>query len=164
MTFSAKSVYLAGPITGLSYGEAKNGWRAEFAKLLAARAPHIECYSPMRSKEFLSDQQNLECRGVDLDKIEHALSRPLGILTRDGNDVAQRDAVVACFLGAQRVSIGTVWEIGFASAQHPRKPIIVVMEKDNIHDHVFITHSSGYVVETLDEAALITGSLLTPGV
>src|ERR1051326_3631143 len=124
--FSRPGVYLAGPITGLTYGQARHGWRKEFADLLAIRAPHIECWSPMRQKEFLDNQQELECRGDDLQKIEHALARPLGILARDSNDVGNRDAMVACFLGATRVSIGTVWEIGHAAAQVPRKPIVVV--------------------------------------
>lgn len=162
MGYSTKSVYLAGPITGLTYQQAAQTWRKEFANLLHARAPHIECFSPMRAKEFLDNDQSLGCTGVELDKIGHALARPLGILARDSNDVRNRDAIVACFLGAtDRVSIGTVWEIGHARALN--KPIIVVMEPTgNIHDHVFITHSAGYVVDTLDEAALICGTLLTP--
>lgn len=162
MGYSTKSVYLAGPITGLSYGEAARGWREEFSGLMHMRAPHVECFSPMRSKEFLSKEQSLQCKGVELDAIEHALSRPLGILTRDSNDVRSRDVIVACFLGAKIVSIGTVWEIGHAKALN--KPIVVIMEPDgNCHDHIFVTHSAGYRVDTLDEAALIVGSMLTPG-
>lgn len=158
----ARSCYLAGPITGLSYNEARYGWRAAFADMLKKMAPHVECYSPMRQKEFLSQQQNLQCRGEDLDRLDHALSRPLGILARDRNDVKERDVTVACFLGAQRVSIGTVFELGRADAFD--KPVVVVMEKDNPHQHVFITHTAGYVVETLEEAALIVASLLSPDI
>jgi len=39
-----------------------------------------------------------------------------------------------------------VWEIGHAKALN--KPIVMVMEPGNIHDHIFLTHSSGYVVDT----------------
>lgn len=163
MSFQKRSVYLAGPITGLSYGDARHGWRKEFSAILELIAPHIECYSPMRAKEFLSNEQSLQCRGEDLEKIGQALSRPLGILTRDRNDVANRDVTVACFLGAKIVSIGTVWEIG--GAAQLRKPVVVVMEKEgNPHDHIFITHSAGYVVETIEEAAHIVKSILTPGI
>lgn len=156
------SCYLAGPITGLSYGAARHGWREEFFNLLGGYESLIACFSPMRQKEFLKDQQCVSGTAAELDAMEHALARPLGILTRDFNDVTHRDAMVACFLGATRVSIGTVWEIGVAFAS--RKPVVVVMEPSNIHNHVFITHSSGYVVPTLEEAALIISSLLLPGI
>jgi nucleoside 2-deoxyribosyltransferase len=162
---SPKSIYLAGPITGLKYEDARYGWRGDFAKRMAEVAPHIECFSPMRAKEFLDGQQSLQCKGEDLERIGNALSRPLGILTRDANDVSNRDLVVANFLGAERVSIGTVWEIGFAAAQIPRKPLIVIMEAEgNCHDHVFVTHTAGYRVDNLEDAVLIAASILTPGI
>lgn len=160
---SPKSIYLAGPITGLDYAEARYTWRDAFAKRMNELAAHVECYSPMRQKDFLEGQQ---CPGTaqELEQMENALARPHGILTRDFNDVCHRDAMVACFLGAQRVSIGTVWEIGVAFSK--QKPLIVVMEPGhiNVHDHVFITHTAGYVVPTLEEAAFIAASILTPGV
>lgn len=119
-------MYLAGPITGLSYGAAKNGWREQFFNLLGGYHSAIDCFSPMRQKEFLKDAQCVSGSAAELENIEHALARPLGILTRDFNDVTKRDAMVACFLGATRVSIGTVWEIGVAFSH--RKPVVVVME------------------------------------
>ncbi len=161
--FQKRSCYLAGPITGLTYNNARYGWRSSFSTMLGKIAPHIECYSPMRQKEFLSSLQGMQCRGADLDSLEHAISRPLGILGRDRNDVRERDVIVACFLGAEKASIGTVWEIGYACAL--QKPIVVIMEeKNNPHDHVFITHTAHYVVPTLEEAAKITASLLTPDI
>lgn len=227
---SPKSVYLAGPITGLSYGEARHGWREQFAAILKVQSPHIECYSPMRAKEFLSTEQSLKCSGADLEGVKNAISQPRGILTRDANDVASRDVVVANFSGAKIVSIGTVWEMGRAFTLG--KPVILIMENpryitreketktenvsayihsngrealgrylvslghdisgceivsqvarpeygdysvtftiagkkelvQNVHEHIFVTHTAGYRVETLEEAALILGSLLTPGI
>ncbi|MDR5730421.1 MAG: hypothetical protein RB191_23690 [Terriglobia bacterium] len=162
---SSKSIYLAGPITGLEYGEARYSWRKTFAERIGVLAPHIECFSPMRQKEFLSGQQSLQCKASDLESIGNALSRPAGILMRDANDVSNRDLIVACFLGAKIVSIGTVWEIGFSGAQVPRKPLIVIMEDEgNIHDHIFVTNTAGYRVNNLEDAALIAASILTPGI
>lgn len=156
------SCYLAGPITGLSYSAARHGWREEFFRLMGGYASAIDCFSPMRQKEFLKNSQCLMGSADALEKYEYALSRPHGIIARDYNDVTKRDAMVACFLGAERVSIGTVWEIGVAYAH--RKPVVVVMEPHNIHQHAFVTHSSGYVVPTLEEAALIVQSILMAGV
>lgn len=160
---SHKSIYLAGPITGLSYGVARHGWRKTFSDRMKEVAPHVECFSPMRAKEFLDGQQALECSGDDLEKINNALCRPLGILARDSNDVAERDLIVANFLGADRVSIGTVWELGHAAAF--RKKVIVIMEPTgNLHDHIFVTHNYGWRVDNLEEAILIAASVLTPGI
>lgn len=166
--FPTKSIYLAGPITGLSYTEARNSWRAEFATLVPE---HIHCFSPMRAKEFLQSEQVL--RGDPGMYPEKALAIPKGILERDFNDVRTCDAMVANFLGATKASIGTCCEFGFAYAL--RKPVVMVIEPGqegmvgthrgpNPHFHAFLTEIAGYVVPTLDEAAHIVTHLLTPGV
>ena len=101
MIYPSKTVYLAGPITGLSYSKARNTWRHEIASLLPE---HIHPLSPMRNKDFLEDQTVLA--GDPGMYPEHALATPSGICTRDRNDVRNCDAMVACFLGAtDRVSI-----------------------------------------------------------
>ena len=51
--YPIKTVYLAGPITGLSYGAARQGWREEMKKLLP---DHVHPMSPMRGKDFLLDE------------------------------------------------------------------------------------------------------------
>lgn len=238
MAFQKRKIYLAGPITGWTYNDARYGWRKEFADLLAHRgADHIECYSPMREKEFLEKDQ---CIGGEADyESLHGFGTPHGILTRDHNDVRNCDAMVACFLGATKASIGTCVEFGFAWSY--RKPIIMVMEPErrivtetrmttvdlsmsevirrggepgmapygavgheykgadvdgveiegivkhaeanrttggytfavevptkteivkNPHDHVFLRACAGYCVPTLEHAADICQSLLTPG-
>lgn len=228
MSFPKKTIYLAGPITGCNYNDARNGWRKTFVETLKERgADHLHCFSPMREKEFLQKDQ---CIGAtaDYDSL-HGFGTPQGILTRDSNDVRGCDAMVACFLGATRPSIGTCVEFGIALEN--RKPIIMVMESahtvvterkpakdvvpreialrganpigkyllekghdiaggeitcsyydavsgDNIveltvagkkvevrnpHDHLFLRACAGYVVPTLDNAADIVQSLLTPG-
>ncbi len=166
MIFPSKTVYLAGPITGLSYSEARNTWRHEIASLLPE---HIFPLSPMRNKDFLEDQSVLA--GDPNMYPEHSLATPSGIVTRDRNDVRNCDAVVACFLGAMdRVSIGTCLEFGWADAF--RKPIVMVIEDGpavaggdvNIHLHAFLTEIAGYRVPTLEEAAHLVTHLLTPGV
>lgn len=157
-----KKVYLAGPITGLSYDDAANGWRKEFASLLPE---HIEPYSPMRAKSFLKSEAGMLIMKGDAEALRRmpAMATPRGILVRDFNDVKTADAIVACFLNVkEKASIGTAWEIGAAYAL--QKPTIVIIEPSgNVHDHVFITENA-YRTASLEEAALLLTQLLTPGI
>jgi nucleoside 2-deoxyribosyltransferase len=148
-------VYLAGPITGLSYGEARLGWRQYFPTLLSE---NIQCSSPMRGKESLKDVKVLERWAYEANPITTAA----GITTRDHNDVYTCDVMVANFLDSTVGSLGTAIEFGWASAY--KKPIVTVMLDKNIHDHLMIRQLSGYIVPTLEEAAHIVKLLVTPGV
>lgn len=156
--FPTKTLYLCGPITGLDYNGATD-WRNR----VSANLPwHIMALSPMRGKEFLKTAGIIS--GAPEMYPGTALASPKGIITRDANDIRSCDAVLANFLGANRVSIGSCHEFGMAYAM--RKPLILVMEKDgtNPHHHAFITETAGYWVETMDEAVNIATLLLTPGV
>jgi nucleoside 2-deoxyribosyltransferase len=161
-----RRIYLAGPITGLSYAEARNGWRQDFADLLKEKAPHIECYSPMRAKQFLEDQKAIS--GDPEAYKMHPMAVARGIVTRDHNDVITCDAVVANLAGAKVASVGTVFEMAWCFAY--RKPLIVIMGDDerdirvNPHWHPFPEQAAGYVVPTLLDAAHIVQHLLTPGI
>ena len=119
---------------------------------------HIHPASPMRAKDFLIDAGVL--RGSPDAYHDHIMATSKGITTRDRNDVKTCDAMIACFLGVDRVSIGTCIEFGWADAF--RKPIICIMEPVNVHQHVMIAEMAGYIVETLEEAAALATALLTP--
>ena len=153
-----KTVYLAGPITGLTYGDARHGWRKEFALMLP---PHIIPLSPMRGKDALMGETDIQ---GDPDMYSsNALCSAFGVVTRDRNDVKNCDVMVACFLGVDHASLGTAVEFGWADIY--RKPVIMVIEdKDNIHLHAFLTEIAGYRINNLEEAAQIVRCLLTPGV
>src|SRR5262245_61750456 len=98
---SSKKLYLAGPITGLSYSDASGGWRKLAFDLLKQQSPHIEVFSPMRAKEFLRNNQVMPYVGDELDAFP-ALARPEGIITRDYNDVSTSDAILVNVHGAKR--------------------------------------------------------------
>ena len=158
-----RRVYLSGPITGLSYGDAAEGWRAAFTKMLPAG---LQALSPMRGKEALEGYTELSSVCYP----DLVIASPAGIVARDRNDVMTCDAVVCNLTGAQRVSIGTMIELGWADAF--RKPIVLVMEArgtngpdmpDNIHEHAFVSQLAAYRVETLEKAAVLLAHLL-PGV
>lgn len=151
----SNKVYLSGPISGLSYKEARFGWREQFAFLLNAS---ITVLSPMRHEGHLA-----EIKGP-LEKAypDNLFSHPKMIVAKDFLDVDQSAIVVANFLGAQRVSIGTAVELGYAYAKG--KTIVVIMDKNNIHVHPFITEIAATVVGSVTEAAHVVNSLLSEGI
>lgn len=162
-----KRVYLAGPISGLSYEGATNGWRRTFTEALAGSG--IECMSPMRGKQFLAGREKLGHSPAEFADYQNAIASAPGIVCRDRNDVMTCNAMVACFLGAEKVSIGTCIEFGWADAF--RKPIVMVIEKPDLrfplkqvnpHEHAMLLQMAGYVVYDLETAAEIVAFLLQP--
>jgi nucleoside 2-deoxyribosyltransferase len=172
---SKKKIYLCGPITGLTYDAARLGWRKEFQDRLVqgAHSLHIEAFSPMRSKAFLEGEKSLS---GDPKMYAHVMATTAGIITRDRYDVQTCDLMVANLLGAERVSIGSMVEYGWADAF--RKPIITIIEPEgvlpekpgdttmglNSHWHAFVTGLSGYIVHTVEDAVDVAASVLTGGV
>lgn len=143
-------VYLAGPITGLTYGNATN-WREYASRGLAEIG--IETASPLRFKDFLKGELSIADNYA-----EHPLATSKAITTRDRWDVSRADVVLVNLLGAEKVSIGTVMEIGWADAF--RKPLVLVMEEGNIHWHSMLTEASGYIVPTLNDGLNVVQALL----
>lgn len=134
-------VYLAGPIAGTSY-ERCTSWR-EYVK--TKLPPDIVAVSPMRRKPYLKGRRRLGNRYP----ARWPLSTDDGITTRDRFDVTRADAILMNLLGAERVTIGTMVELGWADIL--RKPVVLVMEKSgNVHDHPMVRHIAGFVVPTLE--------------
>lgn len=160
--FPKRTVYLAGPITGLTHDEARYGWRARFKQLVDdAGLDHISLNSPMRGKEFLAE---IGVLSSGHDYPDHAMATDAGITTRDYNDVRTASAMIACYLESNnKPSLGTAAEFGYAHAH--RVPIIVVGPPDEINvRHLMLKRMAGFRVDTLEEAVHIMGHLLTPGI
>lgn len=149
----SKRIYLAGPIKGLKYKES-NSWR-EYATNELSKFGIIGV-SPLRCKDYLNNGE------VVLAPDKNPLSCDRGIVTRDRWDVTQNcDAMLANFLDAKEVSIGTVCE--YIWADMARKPVITIIEqKGNIHDHPMIREATGFRVKTLEEALEIAKAILNP--
>lgn len=152
-----KKIYLAGPISGLTYGEAQD-WRDYFTKNID---PRISCYSPLRGKEYLKMRGPLE-GSYD----EFPLSTDTGITTRDRYDCMGADLVVFNLLGCTgkdaRISIGTMIELGWADAS--RNPAIVIMEKEgNVHEHPMVRQTTHFRVDNMEDAMRIAEIILLPG-
>ena len=135
-------IYLAGPITGCSYNEATD-WREAFPAMVGDK---IVCLSPMRGKAFLSGIKSL--RG----DYESLLAGQRGIWCRDHFDVHRVSILVANLLDSKIASIGTMFELAWASERGI--PIVLIMEDEgNIHDHPFVRESCHFRVNNLDDAA-----------
>jgi nucleoside 2-deoxyribosyltransferase len=152
-------VYLAGPISGLSY-DGCVGWRelatAELAKY------GILGYSPMRHKGYLSAESKIEH-----DYPREVMSCQKGIMSRDHYDVISSDALLVNLLGCtqegtNRVTVGTVMEVAWAWDR--RIPVVVVMERSgNVHDHPMMREAFGFRVETLEQGVGVVRSILLNG-
>lgn len=151
-------VYLAGPILGQTYEQARFGWRKEVADKFD---PGIEPLSPMRQEGHLAELPG-KITDQKVDGFNHIFSHGQMIFQKDLLDIKMADIVLVNLLGAKKVSKGTLVEIGLAFAFG--KTIIVVMEPEgNIHDHPFVRQPA-MVVGTLDEAVLIINAMLSTGV
>jgi nucleoside 2-deoxyribosyltransferase len=143
-------VYLAGPIAGLTFDDAQD-WRADVTEMLA---PQIECYSPLRNKQFLRDHGV-----ISTGQYTSPMATDRGIMTRDHWDCQTSDAIFCNLLGTTKVTIGTVMEIAWAFSY--RKPLVVVMERNNnLHDHPMIREAIGYRTDSMNEAIAITRAVL----
>ena len=150
-------IYLAGPITGLNFDGATS-WRDHVTEQLHPYG--IECLSPLRSKVYLSEEENIG------DSYEHIpLSSQKGITTRDRWDVERCDIMLANLAGAHdRVSIGTMIEFGWADAY--RKPVIFVLDQMgqgvNPHDHSMAREIAGFIVPTMEKGVELCKAMLLP--
>jgi len=168
-------IYLAGPITGLDW-KAATEWRKnlieKFKDASTGRINYI-ALSPLRGKEYLESETDIK------DSYQgHRMSTPKAITERDLNDVRRSDLVIVNFIGAKKVSIGTVLEIGAAKALNV--PIILVIEDPvddtfvasenislacdstavvnytstwkNVHDHSMVKESASLITSHIDDA------------
>ena len=146
-------VYTAGPITGCNFKEA-TGWR-DFVRENLQKCG-IYTLSPMRGKKILPPSETYDAAIIK--SVPDALSSPNGINIRDYNDVKRADLIFVNLLGAKTVSIGTVMEIAWARAFG--KPVVLVMEKGNVHDHCMLKFPCGFIVENIGDAIEITRQIL----
>lgn len=149
------TVYLAGPITGLTYNGTVE-WRQEAIDTF--KQYNIQGLSPMRAKEYLAGNNDIIGDSYE----DTVLSSQRGIYARDKFDCHRCDLVLVNMLGAKKVSIGTVMEIAWAASNNT--PIVLVMEKEgNIHEHSMLKEACPFRVDNLKEALRTTLAILAPG-
>lgn len=138
-------VYLAGQITGLTYGEAV-GWREQVTKELEKEGIH--CYSPMRAKEYLDKVGELKATFEEYGAL-NPLSTSKGITTRDRWDCTTADVVLMNLLGMDRISAGCMIELGWADMA--RVPVVLCMEEGGAHEHGMVQETAGFRVFSLEQ-------------
>lgn len=147
-----REVYLCGPITGSSETEVNNWRELVYANL---NAEGIKTISPTRVNEVIFKRTNDD----DSLKDTKLISDLKSIVTRDRFDTTKRaDMLIVNLLGAEKVSIGSMIELGWADSH--RVPVIVVMEQDNIHNHAFVREIAGWIVDSVEEAVEIAKAVL----
>lgn len=155
----SKVVYLSGPITGLTYREARYGWRKKFIQWLDEG---IIVLSPMRHEGHLAEMKKIPMEPDNLPT--HLFSHPKMIVGKDFLDIEQCTIMLVNFIGAKKVSQGTIIEMGYARGLH--KTIITAATEEDlkVHNSPFIPVLSDVIVPTLKEAAIIVNSLFSEGV
>lgn len=164
MSYTQPAVYLAGPITGLSY-DATTDWRAAASKALGAHG--ILGISPMRCKEFLAGARRIAGSYED-----GALGAAAGIYTRDRHDIRQCDAVLMNLLGVSSPTIGCMIELGWADAFSI--PVVLVIEREQdtaaaasefslmLRQHPFVSRIAGYRLPTLEAGLDVVIAVVKP--
>ena len=159
------SIYLGGPITGLSTAEAF-GWREDATEILTALGYDVR--SPMRGKGSLQEEYGDEPLTISTNT-EHILKMPYFV--RDMYDIDQSGIVIFNFQFMDKPSVGSLVELGHAHGQG--KLIIVVLPvvgeapEYMAHGgeyHQFIEKAASVVVNSLEDAYDVCYHLTpTPG-
>ena len=136
---SMPKVYLAGPIAGCSWNEATY-WR-DFAKRTLADYD-VETVNPLRCEEYLEGSKKLP------NDTDEPMSTGHAITVRSHWDSVKADVVLANFIDAKSVSIGSCFELAWA--WEARIPCVIVL--DELHDHPFVRESAYAVLNCVDTA------------
>lgn len=142
-----KTVYAFGPITGFTYDHATS-WRAWLEQQLH---PHgIRVLSPLRFKQSLRNVGALSGHGRDYGD-DNPLATEKAILARDKFDVMRADMLAGYFLDAEKISIGSMFEMAWAHEAHKPIAAAVPFGHGHPHDHVFFNETLDFRVHSLED-------------
>lgn len=134
-------IYLAGPISGKGYDETVEMFESKIGRLKG-----FEVWHPMLGKEALRNEMRFRAEGY-----QHvAVATNHAIFERDQWMVRNCDIVLADLSEATMVSIGTMYELAWASLLG--KHTVVVLPEDGVHQHAFVRESADIVFPTVEEA------------
>ena len=143
-------IYLAGAISGETYEDVVEKIEA---KKYALQLMGYKILNPMTAKKAIRTEIKLKSHGYgNPESTNHA------IFGRDRWMVEQADILLVDLRDTpDRASIGSCFEMawGFAANKH----IVLVMEKESIHQHAFVLEAADIVFETMAEAYLYLEAL-----
>ena len=151
----SKKIYLCGQITGLSYEEARFGWREQVHTLLTPLG--ITCWSPLRGFDHLEHVTEWSHMGEG----GHVMSTPRGLTSRDRFDVHRSDLIFCNLIGMEKISVGSMLEFGWADALNI--PILCCMEEGNIHEHAMVCDLINWRCTTLEEGIEVARRIFSEG-
>ncbi|KKM03889.1 hypothetical protein LCGC14_1769930, partial [marine sediment metagenome] len=106
---SLPKVYLAGPIAGCSWDEATD-WRIHAQDFLY----DCEVVNPLRCEEYLEGSKKLPSTNAEWTALSKPTSNAHAITVRSHWDAVRADVVLANFIGAKSVSLGSCFELAWA--------------------------------------------------
>lgn len=136
-----KTIYLAGPIGGKSYKEVMD----RYIRLEEELSGHYEIFCPMTGKSVLIEEKSFKSSGY-----EGALTCDHAIFKRDKWMVEKSDVVFCDLTDAEKVSIGSMFELAWAS--HLGKHVVVVLDSYGIHNHAFVKEAADVIFDTREAA------------
>jgi nucleoside 2-deoxyribosyltransferase len=137
-------VYLAGPITGCTFGECTE-WRIGVREEIERRTMlRIECMSPMRAKEYLKNE-----RAIADGYVGTVMSSDRGIMARDHQDATRADLLFVNYLHARTPSLGTAMELAWAYDRHIPS-VVCIEDSGNPNDHAMLREATSFRVNSLE--------------
>lgn len=134
-----KTVYLGGAFAEFTAQEVV-AKQAEMQQLLGA---DIICHKPMHRDDYPAELGDL--LGTTLTH-------------RDHHQIRQSAVLILDFLGAKKVSAGSMIEIGWATELG--KPVVMIAEPDNINMHVMARNLVTFIATNRAQAAAVVRTLL----
>lgn len=135
-------IYLAHPMSGLHFKEINTYYKETRDPL---KKLGYTVFTPISGKAIAKVEGDCKPCGY-----KHPIITDKAILSRDMWMVNQADIVLMDLSEAKKVSIGCVAETAFAYVEG--KHVVMVMEKDNLHEHAFMLQMGNIIFETKDEA------------
>ena len=149
-----KSVYLAGPMTGMLVGQSRDGWRRRARMFLEPKG--VEVLSPLRHWDEIPDGHEMGAIGED--RVGGVLVSGRLNFRRDVVDIIRADCIYANFNGSTRMSGGSFSEGGMAYILH--KPVVVFYGDDTFHNHLFWNEIGSAFPKTEEEALACVATFL----
>lgn len=145
MRIKPLTIYLAGPISGLSYSAVVDRYK-HYVKRFERMGYNV--LFPMMGKGYLRNENEI----VPSD-YQQPISTNRAIVGRDSWMVHQCDILVADLSCATEVSRGTICEISWASLLHKHVLVALGSERnyDNPHYHAFVLGQADIVFSEMDE-------------